>query len=488
MFRVLTLLLIVAAVHSVYASIPELIAEKEDNVTPPVLVAYPEAAVVRIQSSLEGLSFNSTGDIIQQKKQDYGYLIILPADFKQILTVMHQGYKALRLTIESLPPKGSVTYTVERRSPASNRKGTRIIQTIPEGASVSLDGIPSFSGFTPVSLDGYKSGPYTVTLRLLGYESLDTTLDIEADERLTSTIVLKKDEVYWARLEAARLEAERVETEKAYAASLEAALIEEERQEKLRQEADRIRASQEEAEKIRALEKEQGCGTYYVEQNIAGHSSCKKIPWKAHKISEYAWECDDGFYPYFRNGKAYSCMGGDRGLPAASYSFGDGTYLDNAGSYKSTEKKAPENLKGSFFYAGLGMGRLSSGFYYGAVPDFSLGYEIVGSALLDFEVRRYATTTFYSSFMVSLGFTINERTGVAFGLGGSSREHLTSMYPAMSMKLLWTPGGYFQFYVLIQGNGYSYQCSDEWNCGSDLSATRELRLATDTRVGASIRY
>ena len=78
-----------------------------------------------------------------------------------------------------------VTYGYEVKS--SNRrtaggKGNYIINSIPSGAQVTLDGFPHYNGITPDTLINYATGNYSIILSKKNYIAQKTSIQIQKDD------------------------------------------------------------------------------------------------------------------------------------------------------------------------------------------------------------------------------------------------------------------------------------------------------------------
>jgi PEGA domain len=62
-------------------------------------------------------------------------------------------------------------------------KGDFELISEPEGANISIDGIPSFQETTPYSFEDFNAGSYQVSLTKFRYEVIDTVIVIEKDRR-----------------------------------------------------------------------------------------------------------------------------------------------------------------------------------------------------------------------------------------------------------------------------------------------------------------
>ena len=78
--------------------------------------------------------------------------------------------------------------TTEVTATLTPKTGSISIDTAPEGANVSLDGVPV--GVSPVTRDSIPAGNHTVNATLAGYLPNETGVTIIADQPVTSTILL----------------------------------------------------------------------------------------------------------------------------------------------------------------------------------------------------------------------------------------------------------------------------------------------------------
>ncbi len=80
--------------------------------------------------------------------------------------------------------------TTEVTATLRPKTGTLSINTTPEGANITLDGMNV--GLSPVTEYGVSAGNHTVNATLAGYVPVETEVTVIADQPVTSTIALTK--------------------------------------------------------------------------------------------------------------------------------------------------------------------------------------------------------------------------------------------------------------------------------------------------------
>ena len=114
-----------------------------ENTPIPVFTNYPEKAAIIVRSSLTNLQFESNLKVFAQlgvpAEGEY-VLIVDPA--RQSINISVPGYRRGRIPVQGLQPRSVQYYRVEPKNEANTEKGTLVVQTVPEGATLQLDGIP----------------------------------------------------------------------------------------------------------------------------------------------------------------------------------------------------------------------------------------------------------------------------------------------------------------------------------------------------------
>lgn len=144
----------------------------------PVFSNYPGMAAVEIRSSLTDLSFTSTWDIVDVLgDSEAGRYIIIVEPVRQSLIITASGYLQARIPLQISEARSVEYYTVEPKNRTITERGTLIVQTDPQGATIELDGVPgqftsnyTFSNILAqsyilrISLDEYQTEERLVTV------------------------------------------------------------------------------------------------------------------------------------------------------------------------------------------------------------------------------------------------------------------------------------------------------------------------------------
>lgn len=102
------------------------------------------------------------------------------------LLVKKTGYRDASQQVEiSSRATTTVRYEMIRTIPV----GTLILDSTPRGASIFVDTIAK--GTTPITVQNFNTGSYTITLKLAGYSDVTDTVTVTADRTTTFSPVLK---------------------------------------------------------------------------------------------------------------------------------------------------------------------------------------------------------------------------------------------------------------------------------------------------------
>ena len=151
----------------------------------PVFIDYPDYAAVYIFSSLSNLSISSNLGLIADKStpKEGKYLLIVRLD-RQILTVKSPGFKEGKISLPKMAQRDRKFYQVEELI----TEGTLVINSIPEGAEVLLNGTQY--GYTPYT-GILTRGDYEMVLKKDMYHDKIEQIIVEPDTTMTYTFRLK---------------------------------------------------------------------------------------------------------------------------------------------------------------------------------------------------------------------------------------------------------------------------------------------------------
>lgn len=109
----------------------------------PVFSNYPGMAAVEVRSSLTNLSFTSTWDIVDQLGEpETGRYILIIEPVRQSLIVSAVGFMQARIPLQISEARSVEYFTVEPKNRTITERGTLVVQTDPQGATLELDGVP----------------------------------------------------------------------------------------------------------------------------------------------------------------------------------------------------------------------------------------------------------------------------------------------------------------------------------------------------------
>jgi hypothetical protein len=151
----------------------------------PVFIDYPDYAAVYIFSSLGNLSISSNLGLIADKStpKEGKYLLIVRLD-RQILTVKAPGFKEGKISLPKMAQRDRKFYQVEELI----TEGTLVINSIPDGAEVLLNGTQY--GYTPYT-GILTRGDYEMVLKKDMYHDKIEQIIVEPDTTMSYTFRLK---------------------------------------------------------------------------------------------------------------------------------------------------------------------------------------------------------------------------------------------------------------------------------------------------------
>ncbi len=200
--RTLFLLLVYGAVagtllpDSAQAQLRELEVKPEDApATIPVFRNHPDQAAVIIYSSLTNLDITSNMGIVEDMSSPAdGRYVLLIGPFRQILTVRATGYQETRIPIPNMNAREVAYFSVEpkEREPVTGR-GTLILRSIPEGARITVDGIPDFEQQSPYTFADWSAQSYLMRVTLDKHDPKEFVISIPEGRAVSRTLELVPD-------------------------------------------------------------------------------------------------------------------------------------------------------------------------------------------------------------------------------------------------------------------------------------------------------
>lgn len=161
----------------------------------PVFRDYPDAAGIIIKSTITTLSFDSNVEVIANLSdpENGEYRIIVPP-FRQTLIVSASGYVQLRIPIDISTPREVRFFEIksnieEIESLGAQGTGDLVLHSSPQGAKITIEGLPDFSGRTPYTFKNYAAQSYKLKLSLQDY--LDSSFVMQIKPKAETDLTIK---------------------------------------------------------------------------------------------------------------------------------------------------------------------------------------------------------------------------------------------------------------------------------------------------------
>ena len=158
----------------------------------PVFRNYPDEAAVIILSSLNDLEIESNMGIVadESRPEDGRYVVILEP-YRQILTLRAPDFQETRISVPDMSPREVEYYRVEPKDPDPvDGEGTLVLRSIPEGAQITVGGIPDFDQQTPYTFAEWGAQSYRIRLEKDRYEPKEIVVNIEDGRAISRTLEL----------------------------------------------------------------------------------------------------------------------------------------------------------------------------------------------------------------------------------------------------------------------------------------------------------
>jgi len=158
-----------------------------------VVVTNPDMSVLVVRSEIAGLSFVSTRGILEVDQPANGIYHVKVEPGVNVFTINAPGFQAITGFRLAMPKKAAITVDVTVLEPASGARGTLRIESIPPGATITLNDV-TLADKTPVALPNQPTGSNSVHLKAddPGYASVDTTVIIDVDQTTTLDVTLPR--------------------------------------------------------------------------------------------------------------------------------------------------------------------------------------------------------------------------------------------------------------------------------------------------------
>lgn len=161
-----------------------------------LVMDHPDCAQIIVHSQIKDLRFESNMAGIKEQRynaREDKYLLFITTQ-RQIITVKASGYIENQLSSAfSLAAKERKYFTISEKQGSSSvsNKGSFLLDTIPSGAEISIDGLPGFRERTPYRFTDYMAMTYNLNLKLKGYDDMSYQMQIKANQQESVTLALK---------------------------------------------------------------------------------------------------------------------------------------------------------------------------------------------------------------------------------------------------------------------------------------------------------
>lgn len=144
---------------------------------------YPEEAVLRIQSNVPGLAFDSNmgGIVADRSRPAEGEYVLVIKAYTQIFTVQAPGFMQARFRVANLRPGGSRFYTIEPSDPGGVLLPVNF-RVDPQGASLFVNGSQE-DPTRPVQLG---EGEHRIRVEAAGRRTVNETIVVSRERTLFS--------------------------------------------------------------------------------------------------------------------------------------------------------------------------------------------------------------------------------------------------------------------------------------------------------------
>jgi len=158
----------------------------------PVFIDHPNEAALVIYTAITGFTIESNnGGIVKVESEATKVTVFLKPE-RQILTLKAPGFIEKKLSIENLSAKQATFYRVNGTEGIyTTETGLYSIQSMPAGALLKIEGIPTFKQLTPFELKDFKAGKYRINLTKPDYYSLDTLIEIRSGMKQSGLFEMK---------------------------------------------------------------------------------------------------------------------------------------------------------------------------------------------------------------------------------------------------------------------------------------------------------
>lgn len=157
------------------------------------VITEEDKTLILVHSEVPDLRFESNRLISKVNPRSSGYYEVWIPFGTHILKFDAAGFQRLELPARNYAKKRVYELKISgilKNQRSTTEKGTLILTSTPEAASIKIDGMPDFKGATPFTLKDYAAGAYLVTLTKDKYEPKEAIVLIEKDKSLTENLRL----------------------------------------------------------------------------------------------------------------------------------------------------------------------------------------------------------------------------------------------------------------------------------------------------------
>lgn len=154
-------------------------------------------ALLVIFSKIKDLRISSTGKIAlsSYEPEKNKYMVCMQPNVTHILTLSHPDFADKKYYMGQLESGQVYQYIVNPimpppPPPSDMLLGDYYLNSVPEGADIIIEGIPSFHEKTPFTFKGYTARTYNVELQLENYNPVKTQININPTTATPTTISL----------------------------------------------------------------------------------------------------------------------------------------------------------------------------------------------------------------------------------------------------------------------------------------------------------
>lgn len=185
------LFVIILAIVNTFAEteLQEFIIE-DNGITNIIMPNYPDNCFVVVETWVPGIRFESNIGIIENRKEENRYILVLRPNIRHNIVVSAPGFKNEIIMPPILAEKTGIHYTVSQKV---EQRGSVIIRTIPDSSSVQLEGFKGVEGMTPFESKNMLSGAHMFRISKPYYRDFPLSIMVPPGKTIDTTVSLKPD-------------------------------------------------------------------------------------------------------------------------------------------------------------------------------------------------------------------------------------------------------------------------------------------------------